>query len=105
MIRVWSVPYIDTSSCRDHSDVAPKYRVPRGPRGLGSSRAEGEEARFQRHIHQRRKDLADGGNRGLFRHTHSVPADLYHGKIRETGDKHYWDDPKNLNRHKDSKVD
>jgi hypothetical protein len=33
-----------------------------------------------------------------------VPAELYHGKIRETGDKDYWSDKRNLEQHTDTKV-
>lgn len=36
--------------------------------------------------------------------TNSIPADLYHGKIRETGDRHYWDSPKNRKRHKSTEI-
>lgn len=87
--------------CRDHDDIPEGKRVKRAssPRS-----AQAEEARFQRHIEERRKQLADGGNRGSIRHTHSVPADLYHGKIRETGDRNYWKDPKNLKKHKSTRV-
>ena len=34
-----------------------------------------------------------------------IPAALYHGKIKQTGDRSYWDNPKNRNRHKSCKVD
>lgn len=27
--------------------------------------------------------------------THSIPAELYYGKVRESGDKHFWSDEKN----------
>lgn len=95
---------IDTSKCRDASHIPDAKRVVRS--GLirgGSLDAAAEERRFRRHIDNRRKELA-GQQRGSIRHTHSVPADLYHGKIRETGDARYWDDPANVQRHKDCKV-
>lgn len=92
--------HIDTSMCRDHDHIPEGKRVKRAssPRS-----AQAEEARFQRHIQERRRELKDG-NRGSFRHTHSVPADLYHGKIRETGDKEYWKDPRNLKKHDSTRV-
>jgi hypothetical protein len=37
--------------------------------------------------------------------THQIPAALHAAKIRETGDRQYWDDPKNRNRHKSCRVD
>jgi len=104
MERDWlaDLPQIDTSGCRDHDDIPPGKRV---ARSTSPRSAVKEEALFQRHIEDRRKVLRDGGNRGSFRHTHSVPADLYHGKIRETGDKNYWSDPANLRKHNTCKVD
>lgn len=104
MHRDWQAdaPMIDTSACRDHDDIPHEKRVARSTTPRSAAR---EEARFQQHIQGRRKALADGGNRGSIRHTHSVPADLFHGKIKETGDKNYWQDPANLKRHKSTKVD
>jgi len=93
---------IDTSGCKDHDDIPEEKRVQR--RNLPAS-PHREEARFKRHIDEKRKLYAEAGQSQNMRHTHSVPADLYHGKIRETGDKNYWNDPKNLNRHKTTKVD
>ena len=96
---------INTYGCKDHDQVKAEARISRGLHDLGSSGAAREEARFQKHIQDRRRDLADGGNQGSFRHTHSVPADLYHGKIKETGDRNYWSDPGNLKRHSSCRVD
>lgn len=103
MRRDWQAdsPMIDTSACRDHDDIPHEARVARSSAPRSAAR---EEVRFQKHIHERRKALANGGNRGSIRHTHSVPADLFHGKIRETGDKNYWNDPSNLKRHSSTKV-
>lgn len=95
---------IDTSMCRDHDDIPDGKRVVRGMNDLGKNNALREERRFHNHIQNRRKELKDG-NRGSMRHTHSVPADLFHGKIRETGDKNYWSDPRNMRKHKSCKVD
>lgn len=91
--------------CKDHDDIPEQSRVSRGLGDVSRAAATREEQRFQRHITERRKNLADGGNRGSFRHTNSVPADLFHGKIRETGDKEYWNDPRNVRKHKNTKVD
>lgn len=103
MQRDWQTdsPMLDTSACRDHDDIPHEKRVARSQAPRSAAR---EEARFQAHITERRKQLADGGNRGSIRHTHSVPADLFHGKIKETGDKNYWQDPANVKRHSSTKV-
>ena len=93
---------IDTSGCTDHDDIPEHKRVQRQHTPRDTHR---EEARFKKHIDERRKLYAEAGQTPNLRHTHSVPADLFHGKIRETGDKNYWNDPKNLNRHKSTKVD
>lgn len=94
--------HIDTSGCRDHDHIPEQHRVQRASRPRSAA---AEEARFQRHIEDRRALARAGGNNGVIRQTHSVPADLYHGKIRETGDKDYWSDPKNLNRHRSTRID
>ncbi len=96
---------IDTSGCKDHGFVPEGSRVIE--RDLNYDRKLGvkKERLFDEKIKQRRAALADGGNRGSFRHTHSVPAELYHGKIKETGDRDYWNDPKNMARHRNTKVD
>lgn len=106
MLRDWpaDIPMLDTSACRDHDDIAPRSRVIEGLRGHNKLQAVKKERQFQEHISDRRKLLASEGNRGSIRHTHSVPADLYHGKIKETGDKQYWQDPKNVERHSSCKV-
>lgn len=96
---------INTAQCKDASHIPENKRVVRSGvvSGKGTVDPFKEEQRFGRHISERRKELT-GHQKGAFRHTHSVPADLYHGKIRETGDKQYWQDPKNVARHRDCKV-
>lgn len=106
MQRDWKAdtPMIDTSSCRDHSDIKAEKRV-RSAWDGGQS-PERVEAGFKRHIETKRKQIRDaGGQRGSIKQTHAVPAHLYHGKLKETGDANYWSDPKNLNRHTECKVD
>jgi len=39
--------------------------------------------------------------RGGMRHLASIPAEDYFGRMKATGDKHYWDDKENLKKHKD----
>lgn len=106
MHRDWKAdaPMIDTSACKDHSAVKESARVrSRFDRSKSPERVENE---FKQHVQRRRQEIRDaGGQRGSMRQTHAVPAHLYHGKIRETGDKNYWSDPKNLAKHSECKVD
>ena len=99
--RIYSAQ-IDTSGCKDHDFVPEDKRVFDSVQPMSGEK---KGRIFSKHIDDRRKLLRDGGNKGDFRHTHSVPADLYHAKIKETGDKRYWDDPKNVERHKSCRVD
>lgn len=92
---------LDTSACRDHNFIKEGKRVYRPGTAVDAER---KEAAYAGHVKERRKQLADGGNQGKIRQTMAVPADLYHGKIRETGDKQYWNDKKNVSRHSDFKV-
>ena len=97
---------INTSGCKDPDDVAPEHRVSVSQeRNLTKAQSAGIESAHRREIEQTRRDLADGGNKGSQRMTHKVPAALHAAKIKETGDRNYWDDRKNLNRHKSCKVD
>lgn len=91
---------LDTSACRDHNVIERSKRVYRpGSRAA----ADRKEAAYARHVTDRRKQLKDG-NQGTIKQTHAIPADLFHGKIRETGDKQYWNDKKNMARHSEFKV-
>lgn len=95
---------IDTSACKDHDDIPPEFRVSNNPAGVSAGRGRKAEKKYTQGIMERRKELADG-NRGSVRQTHAVPAHLYHGKIKETKDPHYWKDSKNLSRHNSCRVD
>ena len=97
---------IDTSACRDPDDVAPEHRIAVSQeRNLTSRQTAAIEAAHRKKVEQTRRDLADGGNKGDRRMTHQIPAALHAAKVKETGDRNYWDDPKNRNRHKSCKVD
>jgi len=99
----WRTVQFDTSGAKDHNNIPNQKQVAsRFDRGT----PEKIERQFKTHIEQRRQEIVDaGGQRGSFKQTHAVPAHLYHGKIKETGDANYWKDPKNLNRHNECKVD
>lgn len=92
---------VDTSSCRDHNVIERSKRVYRPGTRADADR---KERAYAEHVRDRRKQLRDGGNQGRIRQTMAIPADLHHGKIRETGDRNYWKDQKNLSRHSDFKV-
>lgn len=95
---------INTYGCRDHDHVPERYRVPDGERTPTRAGAEAKEVQFQRHLRSRRSQLREVGQNNSFRHTHSVPSDLYWGKVRETGDRNYWSDSSNLKRHSSTRV-
>lgn len=99
-IRIYAAQ-IDTSGCKDHDFIPPDKRVYDSVQSLTGER---KGKLFTDHVTNRRKELREG-NHGDFRQTHSVPADLYHGKIKETGDKEYWSDPANMRRHESCRVD
>jgi len=106
MERDWKAdaPMIDTSACRDHSEVRADKRVRSA--WDGNKSPEKVEAQFNQQVSRRRKEIRDaGGQRGSIKQTHAVPTHLFHGKIAETEDRNYWNDPKNLARHKECKVD
>ena len=105
-VRDWQAdaPMLDTSSCRDHSNVKESSRV--RSRWDRNWKPETVERKFKENIDRRRREIRDsGGQRGAIKQTHAVPTHLYHGKIRESGDKNYWSDPKNLAKHTECKVD
>ena len=105
MLRVYGCA-IDTAGCKDVDEIPHGDRVHYGgERDISGGQAAGIEAKHARHNESTRRELADGGNRGLLRKTMQIPAALFHGKIKQTGDRNYWDDPKNRNRHKSCKVD
>lgn len=98
---------IDTSGCQDHDSIPEKDRIACGvgDQNLTSGQAAAIEKQHHDHNEQTRREIADGGNKGVMRKTMQIPAALYHGKIKQTGDRNYWDNPKNRNRHKSCKVD
>jgi hypothetical protein len=89
-----------TAGCRDHNEIP---REKRAFRQGSRYDADKMEARYKKGIQERRQQLK-GGNRGSIRQTHAIPADLHAGKIRETKDPNYWQDPTNMKRHDAFKV-
>lgn len=75
-------------------------------RGIGKERALRRERAYQKRISTMNKTIREqGGQRSKnLKLTHSVPVELYYGKIRETGDKQFWDDPKNRDQATNCKV-
>lgn len=107
MQRDWKAdaPTLDTSACRDHNFIPHGKRVmPSTVRLPSKSQAWKQEQAYKRDIEKRRAAVRAGGNQGSFKQTMAVPAELYHGKIKETGDRDYWKDSKNVSRHSDFEV-
>lgn len=92
---------INTQGCKDHNTVKADKRVPPGGMAFTKKQADRREDLFRKDIALKKEAVARGGNKGTIRMKKSVPADLYHGKIKETGDREYWNDKKNLERHRD----
>lgn len=103
MRRIYNAQ-IDTTGCQDADFIPEEKRLCPNPHGMTKSQADKRTRKYAEGIRNRRRQLADG-NKGSIKQSHAVPAELYHGKIKQTGDRHYWQDPKNLNRHKSCKVD
>jgi len=96
---------IDTSGCKDHDEVPFKARVTQETlTGVSASRGNAIERAYAADIAAKRKANKQSGKKGTMTMSHSIPTELYFGKIKETGDKAYWQSPKNLNRHKSTKV-
>jgi hypothetical protein len=109
MQRDWQtdLPEMNTSECRDHSDIPFTKRVCDArlhPYGISEAKAQRMEAAYaSAHQEKRRLKRETGGSKKIVMKA-SYPAELYHGKIRETGDRQYWSDPKNRKRHKQWEV-
>lgn len=96
---------MDTSNCRDHDDIPAQARVTQAS-SFGHSKLEGErrEAAYAADIAAKRAANRGMRNSTRFRMTHSIPTELYHGKIKETGDRGYWQDKKNVAKHNSCKI-
>jgi hypothetical protein len=103
LVRVWTPPNFICPG--DVDDIPVGSRVTENTAfGDTPAQAARKERRYQQAIQQRRKQVRDGGHSKLGRMTHQVPTELYHGKIKQTGDKDYWKDPANLNKHRSCEV-
>lgn len=107
MERIWTVPHIVCVSEPDIDDTPVEKRVSFNT-AYGDTQEErnARQRAYQRDIEKKRQAVREGGNRkdGL-KMTHSVPAELYHERIKVTGDKNYWSDPKNRDRHRSTKIE
>jgi hypothetical protein len=105
MERDWltDTPMLDTSACKDANEIPGKFLT----RSLHDKGTPAQiERRFGENLQRRRAEIRDaGGQTKSIKQTHAIPAHIVHGKIKQTGDKQYWNDPKNLAKHSDWKVD
>ena len=103
--RIWEAPeFICDRADRDPDHVPEQFRV--SGRVRPESKAEGKriEKAYEKDLHDHKRKLAEAGS-GPLKQDLKVHAHLYHGKVRETGDKSYWLDPKNRAKHKSCRVD
>lgn len=109
--RVWTPPHLllrqDPDQVEEKSRMVDTSGMSAGRAaaggGMSKARATKKEKAYNSYIHERRKIFRDNKQVGG-RMTHQVPVELYHAKIKQTGDKNYWKDPANLNRHTNCKV-
>lgn len=100
----WQTMQVNTNGCKDHNVIPADKRaspLTGGKMSFSKAQADRREELFRKDIALKKEAVSRGGNRGSIRMKKSVPADLYHGKIKQTGDKDYWNDKKNLNRHRE----
>ncbi len=90
----------------DPDYVPERFRVSNVPHGMGRASAKKREERYAADIDMKRKKAkeARSGRKSSMQLTHSIPPELYQGKIRQTGDKDYWRDASNRNKHKSCKI-
>ncbi|MEE8518714.1 MAG: hypothetical protein V3S98_06280 [Dehalococcoidia bacterium] len=103
--RVWEAPeFICDRADQDVDHVPEQFRV--SDRVRPETAAEGRriEKAYQRKLDRTRREVSEAAGSCLAK-THEIPSQLYHGKIRQTGDKSYWLDEKNRNKHKSTRVD
>lgn len=102
----WKTMQVNTQGCKDHDNVpAAKRTAPNLGQGITPREARRRERAYAAAVQQKREVAeAAGGNRGSQRMAMSVPTELFHSKIRETGDRAYWKDPKNRARHKNWRI-
>lgn len=101
MARIWEVPFIHCDTDPDY--VPPESRVSGGD-GHSKAQARKIEDAYQKDIQNKRSERREFGKNKGGQLSRSVPAHLYHGKIKQTGDKNYWKDPANLKKHKSTEI-
>lgn len=102
--RIFAMPQICTVGCSgasDPDDIPAEFGVTQNPLGGERKQSLALEKAYQRDIEHKRRNKRSGGPMQLSR---SIPAELYHGKIKQTGDKDYWSDPKNRKRHPSTRI-
>lgn len=103
--RVWEAPqFICDRADRDPDHVPEQFRV--SDRVKPESKSEGAriEKAYQAKMERTRREVAEGSGSSI-KKTNEIPSHLYHGKIRQTGDRNYWLDKKNRDKHKSTRVD
>lgn len=104
MQRVWKAPQFICEPADKPADHVPEqFRVSSRVRPESAAKGRRIERAYQADIEHKRQ-IARGNSGDAPQMSHSIPAHLYHGKIRETGDRNYWLDPKNRNKHKSCEI-
>jgi hypothetical protein len=107
IVRVVSLPHVPPDSLSVDPDNVPiQHRVASNDGfGIGEKAARKREKAYEESMQVKRAMAHEAKGSGKsVQMEHSIPPELYHGKIKETGDRTYWDDPKNRKRHPSTKV-
>jgi hypothetical protein len=99
MVRVWEAPqFICDRADADHNHVPEQYRV--SDRVVPETAAQGRaiERAHKEKLARTRREVAENPG-SSFQKEQEIPAHLYHGKIRQTGDRNYWLQKKNRDKH------
>ena len=96
-------PYIvGLHRTEDPDSLKEPLRDSRWPKEWSGERCERE---VYRSVEEIRKVRDEGRLHPEVKSMGRIPGELFFGKMRETGDRNYWDDPKNRNRHSTWRVD
>jgi len=94
----WATVQVNTAACQDHNFIPEQHRVLPHHGHVSKQAADRLEAAYAQNLKDQRAAVKKTGR---LRKVKSVPAEAYFGKIKQTGDKHYWESPENQAKHKE----
>ena len=97
-------PVLAHPADRDPDHVPEQFRVSERVRPETKAQGRRMEKAYAKDLSDTKRRLAEAGA-GPLKQELKIPSHLYHGKIRQTGDKNYWLDAKNRKKHGSCRVD